>query len=159
MIHHRILIGLIWVTSLVGLGAMFVGCSNDAHLSGLVPARGVVTHNGIPVDGASIIFIPTGTMSGEQRSASATSGSNGEFEMMTLHPRDGVFPGEYTVLISKNVPDRVLTEEELSRSIGVAPPTFTNMLPSRYSNLDLTPLSITIEGRRGNTAITFELTD
>jgi hypothetical protein len=32
--------------------------------------------------------------------------------MMPLQPQDGVFPGKYKVVISKNVPEKVYTFEE-----------------------------------------------
>ena len=157
---HRILPGLVWGLVLT-LAVCSAGCGKTGQLSGLVPAKGVVTYKGAPVEGATIMFIPTGgSTSSEQRSASATTEADGTFVVMTLQPKDGIFPGQYKVVITKLVPDKVYTEEELkaSNGMGIAPPTFTNKLPAKYADQKSTPESITFD-KKGNTNIVFELTD
>ena len=156
--QHRILAGLV----LIGVGMSAIGCGNNTHLSGLVPAGGIVKYNGEPAEGVSVLFIPDGTETSGQRTASALSDSKGEFRMMTLHPQDGAFPGKYKVVITKEVPDREFTPQELeemeTRTKGIAPPTFKNLLPAIYAKPETTPLDITLE-RRGDKNIVFELTN
>ena len=156
---HRILPGLVWGL-IFALTVFSTGCGNKNGLSGLVPAKGVVTYKGSPVEGATLLFVPAGTASSEQRSASATTEADGTFVVMTLQPKDGIFPGQYKVVITKLVPDKVYTEEELkaSNGKGIAPPKFTNKLPAKYADQTKTPESITFD-KKGNTNIVLELTD
>ena len=157
MKQHRILVGLIFAV----LGISIVGCGdNKTHLSGLVPAKGNVTYNGSPLEGASVIFIPDDAATPQQRSAAGLTDSNGKFIVMTLQPDDGIFPGNYKVTVTKKMPDREITQEEHEsrKSTGMVAPKFIDTLPAKYAKVESTPLSITFE-KKGNTAIVFELTD
>ena len=153
-----------WVCGGVLLTAslFFSGCGKPGQLAGLVPAKGAVKYNGAVVEGATIAFIPDGTQESEQRTASALSDAEGKFAMMTLQPEDGAFPGTYKVLISKAVPDRVYTQEEVQgffrQGMPTPMPSYTHHLPEKYSKWDSTPLSITL-GKKGDKNIVFELAD
>lgn len=153
--NYRISMGLILVAALVSS----IGCGKAGHLSGLVPAKGVVTYKGSPVEGATVMFIPDGAESLGQRTASAMTDAEGKFVTMTLQPEDGIFPGPYKVTIKQDVPDKVYTKEELeAHPMGLPAPTYTNKLPAKYADAKSTPLSITLE-KKGDTGIMFELTD
>ena len=156
--RHQIFSGLTWGLVLV-TAVTFAGCGKGNGLSGLVPAKGVIKYNGLPVEGATVTFVPDGATSSEQRTASATSDSNGRFEVMTLQPKDGIFPGQYKVLVKKLAPDKVYTKEDFAANPkGLAPPKYTNQLPAKYADQKSTPESIVFD-KKGNTNIALELTD
>ena len=142
----------------------FVGCGSGANLSGVVPAMGVVTYKGAPVEGATVSFLPdtSVTSSTEQRPATAKTDASGKFAMMTLQPKDGAFPGTYKVVIAKRIPEKVYTQEELQAFFRQGKPTpipkETNELPEQYGDLKTTPLDITLEAK-GNRSIVFDLSD
>lgn len=158
--QHQMTVRPIWGLVLVFAGVSLIGCSGGStNLSGLVPVKGVVKYNGAPVEGASVMFLPDGGATAQQRSASGTTDSHGEFALMTLQPKDGIFPGNYKVVVSKMAPDKVLSREQLEdRSLRTGPPTFTNKLPKKYETKESTPLSMTFE-KKGNKEIVLELTD
>src|SRR5262245_39083868 len=82
---------------------MFRGCGLLALLlltgcgsSGPARVRGVVKLDGEPVAGAAVTFVaqdPGG------RHAYGSTNENGEFELSTTKPGDGVLPGKYKVVI------------------------------------------------------------
>jgi len=144
-----------------------MGCGNASQLSGLVPAKGVVLYKNTPVEGASLTFFPEFAASDagnstEQRPATAVTDASGRFTMMTLQPDDGVFPGQYTVVITKNIPERVYTNEEMQQFFRQGRPTpipeSKNELPNQYSTPKTSPLKINL-AQKGDKAIKFELAD
>jgi len=154
MIHrHRILTGGILVVMVISV----IGCGKNSniHLSGLVPAKGVVKYNDSPVEGATVLFVPDGTVTTEQRTASGLTDAKGGFVVMTLQPEDGIFPGNYKVTVTKETTNVPLPKQ--GERTGPAPK-FTNQLPAKYAVLATTPLSITFE-QKGNKNIVFDLTD
>ncbi|MDR0520551.1 MAG: DUF4198 domain-containing protein [Planctomycetaceae bacterium] len=75
------------------------GCgSSSTNIAGLVPAAGTVTLNGQPLADAGITFVPTEL---SRRAAGAKTDAAGKFTVSTLNPSDGIAPGEYRVVISK----------------------------------------------------------
>ena len=76
-----------------------VGCG-DGKLR-TEPVRGVVTLDGVPLEGASVSFIPKNE--GEGIASFGLTDANGEYRLQTLAGRvdAGTLPGEYTVTISK----------------------------------------------------------
>jgi hypothetical protein len=75
------------------LGFVLIGCAGPGTKS----VRGVVTLEGMPVAGATVLFMPDGQDGG--RPASGFTSSDGEFRLMTYKPDDGALPGNYRVLI------------------------------------------------------------
>ncbi|MDR1958042.1 MAG: DUF4198 domain-containing protein [Planctomycetaceae bacterium] len=148
---------------LIGLIVLFpAGCTQNG-LSGLAPASGVVLYDGKPVEGALVLFVPDGGANvPEQRPASAETDVNGKFVMMTLQPKDGVFPGKYKVVITKNIPEKVYTFEETQEFFRRGRPTPVpkshNHLPEKYADAQTTPLEITLE-IKGNKTLKYELQD
>ena len=150
---------------LLGLGLFCSpGCGDANRLPGLVPARGVVLYKNAPVEGATLTFFPEAAAAGssEQRPATAVSDASGQFTMMTLQPNDGVFPGQYTVVITKNIPERVYTNEEMQEFFRQGRPTpipvTKNELPEVYASPETSPLKIDLN-QKGNKALKFELVD
>ncbi|MDO4585881.1 MAG: carboxypeptidase-like regulatory domain-containing protein [Planctomycetia bacterium] len=143
---------------LVLTSGLFVGCQKS-KLKGLVPAEGVVTHNGTPVEGALVTFGPK-TATGEAAGATGITDAQGKFKMMTLDPGDGVYPGEYFITVSKNIIEGGLSREDDwarmndksgEREKAETPEqTVTHMLPRQYEEIGMSGLEIVIppEGKK-----------
>jgi hypothetical protein len=83
--------------AIVLLGLLgLAGCSGAK--SKTYPVEGVVTEDGVPVDGATVTFNPT-TEGGVI--ATGRTDSKGEFHLTTYTSGDGAVAGEYAVTISK----------------------------------------------------------
>ncbi|MGH7202173.1 MAG: carboxypeptidase-like regulatory domain-containing protein, partial [Planctomycetaceae bacterium] len=54
-------------------------------------------YNEQPVEGATVVFIPTGHKHG----ATAQTDAEGKFQLRTYEPGDGAVPGNYKVTIRK----------------------------------------------------------
>jgi len=84
-----------WVQAalLCALCMVIAGC-NRSGLD-LAPVEGVVKHNGAPVEGAGVLFLPpTGPM------AMGTTDAEGRFILTTAN-HEGALIGEHRVIISK----------------------------------------------------------
>jgi hypothetical protein len=71
------------------------GCGGKGRLH---PVEGVVTLNGTPVEGATVMFVPEGDK-GEH--AHGLTDAAGHFTLKTNN-QNGVYPGKYKVLVSKS---------------------------------------------------------
>lgn len=137
--------------SLVGAG--LVGCSK-ARIKGLVPVEGVVTLNGEPVSGATIMFAPKKhDPSRPKGSAQAVTDASGKFKMTTLDPGDGVFPGDYYVTVTKDRFEGGLSLEEVKRQhenpelrddASEPEQTLIRELPDKYADINSSGLDQTI---------------
>jgi hypothetical protein len=133
--------------------AMF-GCQQKSHLNGLVPCEGKVTFQGEACAGARISFSPTGN-EGSQRAASGITDSSGAFKMTTLQPNDGVFPGEYTVIITKY--EFLKTENKPLKDNEESPPLKQeNKLPAKYADAQKSGLTMIVP-ESGKKDVLFEL--
>ena len=135
-----------YFTVLTALCAVLCGCDRTPRLTGLVNASGTLTHEGNPVEGASIMFAPAPGSSADNRAASAKTDASGRFTLMTLVPGDGAFPGTYRVMVNK-------TEAAgggAIESTGDAPTRFSDdrtridYLPQKYRNPETSGIEITI---------------
>ena len=135
-----------------------VGCNQSLQLTGLVPASGTVIFDGAPVEGATVIFIPVSSEGTEMRSASATTGANGKFTLMTLQPADGAYPGSYKVTVEKTETTGELRVEETpdGRSNLIDTQMITDLLPLKYGDSGATDLMVEIPAK-GNKDILLEL--
>ncbi len=137
--------------SLVGAG--LVGCSK-ARIKGLVPVEGVVTLNGEPVSGATVMFAPKKhDPSRPKGSAQAVTDASGKFKMSTLDPGDGVFPGDYYVTVTKDRVEGGLSLEEVKRQhenpelrddASEPEQTLVRELPDKYADINSSGLDQTI---------------
>ena len=140
------------------LGVILIGCGGR----GTTPVRGVITLEGTPVAGATVLFMPEGQDS--SRPASGFTSSDGTFRLTTSKPDDGALPGKYRVLIQKTeaakdpgAAERSALErarakiEEKSLQKRRKP-----TLPESYARFETTPLrcSVPVTG-----AVTFDLRD
>jgi hypothetical protein len=117
---------------------------------GTTPVRGVLTLEGTPVAGATVLFMPDGQDRG--RPASGFTLSDGMFQLTTYNPNDGALPGKYRVLIQKtdaakdqraaerSAMERAKAKFEGKSLQGVRKPT----LPAVYAKFDTTPLRCTV---------------
>ena len=139
--------------------SVLVGCGGETELGGTAAVTGTVTHNGQPVEGATVTFSPTG----EGRAASGTTGADGRFTLTTLMADDGAMPGAYNVGISKTETQGAMTAEESEAYLQQhnqppPPPVTKEVLPAKYKNPLQSGLTATVsEGTENN--FTFELAD
>jgi len=133
------------------------GCQGSS-LPGLAPVSGVVTLDGNPIDGATVVFIPRDFST--QRNAFALTNTSGSFRMTTVKENDGVLPGTYIVTVTKHEKSgQVIKLDEYDVETGEQL-TFepsVNRLPAVYENEASTPLEITVS-KGGTKTATFELT-
>ena len=132
--------------------ALVGGCSK-ARLEGLVPAEGVVTLNGEPVEGATVMFAPKKIDPSRPRgSAQALTDAAGKFKLTTLDPGDGVFPGDYYVTVTKDRVEGGMSLDEVKRrrenpdSADEPAPeqTLVRELPDQYADINSSGLDQTI---------------
>ena len=131
------------------------GCSGGGNLPRTVPARGVVTLDGKPVEAAQVVLVPdppgTGAVGGF-----GASDTNGRFSLRAFDAKDGVIPGAYKVQVSKTIRTKL---------DGPAPATMDGGdnvkyefgVPGKYTGIETSGLSCKIADN-GNTDLKFELT-
>jgi len=90
-----------------------------------VPARGVVTIGGGPVEGATVIFSAVA----RDISATATTDKDGRFTLRTYQPGDGAVVGSHRVAIEKTTEVINLPADPEG---NVPPPQITHHLPERF---------------------------
>ncbi len=129
-----------FVCYLAGLSA-FLGCNSaGGNLPKTVPATGVVTLDGKPVDGAQVVLVPAGQ---EATGATAVTDSSGRFALRAYPEKDGAIPGEYKVQVSKTI--QVKVEGAAKGSVdGGDPVRFEYGVPAKYTGFKSSGLSVTI---------------
>lgn len=113
------------------------------------PAKvtGMVTLDGKPLAGATIVFTPQ-----KGRSASGVTDGQGRYSLSTSAQDDGAPPGVYRVTITADSQDPAKPNEAQSKRGAAGKPA----IPARYSNPATTGL--TTEIRPGANVFDFELT-
>jgi hypothetical protein len=130
------------------------GCgSGGGNLPRTVPAMGVVTLDGKPVDGAQVVLVPAndGTTTG----AYGITNSSGHFSLRAFEQKDGAIPGEYKVQVSKTV--QVKMEGAKGSLDGGDPVRYDFGVPSKYTGAKTSGLSVSIPDA-GNRDINLTLT-
>ena len=117
------------------LALPLLSACNQQGTPGCVPAAGIVTLNGEPVEEASVIFAPQDTTGAQ--SASAKTDKNGKFVVTTVKPGDGMLPGEYLVLITKTTVSGEKSKDGDDRQI-------VNHLPPKYGSKGTSDLKVSI---------------
>jgi hypothetical protein len=126
------------------------GCgSPGANLPKTVPATGVVTLDGKPVDGAQVVIVPAGD---GKNGANAVTNASGHFSLRAYPEKDGAIPGDYRVQVSKTV--EVKLPGKLDGGDAVR---FDYGVPGKYTTADKSGLKVTIP-EVGNRDIKLELT-
>jgi hypothetical protein len=128
---------------LLTLWIVFIGCSSsDKRNRSVEYVEGIVTMDGVPLDNASIQFIPKTEGKGE--SAGGYTDAQGKYTLSSLNGSSGkgALAGEYIVLISKtiSVPISKVKYEE-----GEAPPEeLKQLVPAIYKNRDKPFFTVTV---------------
>ncbi len=122
----------------------FTGCGSNNPPT--YPVRGTVTYRGQPVAVAQVMFNPDAG-----RSASAVTENDGTFTLTTFATGDGALVGVHRVTIAKveSLPARDPANPYGARA--------KSLLPARYGNLELTPL--TEEVKKGKNEFRFDLAE
>jgi hypothetical protein len=131
--------------------AMFLnsGC-NHSGLSGLVVCKGRVTLDTVPLEGATVTLIPNIeniTEENKQRNAFSVTDSAGRFAMTTLKENDGVYPGQYWVIITKyEQSGELIKTGEIDPETGkdIMFEKSVNRLPTIYENYRESQLRVTV---------------
>jgi len=90
-------LGSLLVVALLA-SVLAIGCGQQgADRPKTVPVTGTVTHNGEPVEGATVAFQPVGGSKG----AVGVTDASGKYALTTFESDDGAVPGEYKVKVFK----------------------------------------------------------
>jgi len=147
------------IASVASLVFVVSGCGEGVDKSkagrpATVNAKGSVTFNGKPLDGAVIVLAPK--KSGGV-AASGISDANGNFDLQAFPPDSGAVPGDYHVIITKmSTPPQTLHEGGSDGSIPGAPS--VSLIPKKYGRPDQSKLSVNIPDS-GTESLKFELKD
>jgi hypothetical protein len=115
------------------------GCTR----SGLAPVRGVVKLDGMPLAGASVLFL---AQDDGGRDARGGTDAEGVFRLSTFQPNDGALPGKYKVVVQLPAPTRTggtaapspLAAQRAANAGSPERPAI--LVPAKYSQPDQTIL-------------------
>jgi hypothetical protein len=144
--------------------AGFTGCSGSSEHPPTYPVSGTVTWKGQPLEGATLVFIPSDE---KGESAAAKSDAQGKFEVTTFKQGDGARPGEYRVRVSKyeevkrDPKAKNLTYEEEQAAPDFDPtarptPPPKNLLPKKYESESSSGITHTVTESPTTLNITIE---
>lgn len=149
------------------LAALFLsGCSQEDEWTRKQPATvsadGIVTLDGKPVDGASIIIAP---IAPGQHAANALTDGTGRFSLAAFPSKPGAVPGSYKVRVAKTVevsaePVKIDLGEDAAHAAAEssgANVTWINVLPEKYANPETSGITVEIP-TEGVKNMTIELT-
>jgi hypothetical protein len=128
------------------LAVVMTGCGGK----GTTPVQGVVTLEGTPVAGATVLFMPDSQDEG--RPASGFTLPDGTFRLTTYRTDDGALPGPYRVLVQKTeaakdrgAAERSVMERAKDKLEGeTLQRNRKPSLPPAYAKFDTTPLRCTV---------------
>ncbi len=133
---------------------VILGCGGPSDKYKVVQVKGLVTLDGQPVEGASVMFLP---QSAEGAAAAATTGADGRYTLQTAGAtRPGAVPGSYNVTIIKQVVTETGSDgKAVPKGMQVASPTPTtqskNHLPAKYGNPTQSGFTATVSESGANT--------
>jgi Domain of unknown function (DUF6795) len=137
---------------LIGLSAA-LGCgSAGGKLPKTVPASGVVTLDGKPVDGAQVVIVPAGE---GKTGADGVTDASGHFSLRAYREKDGAIPGEYKVQVSKTIEVRLSGAK--GSLDGGDPVRYEHAVPAKYTGYKTSGLTVSIPDA-GKRDIKLELT-
>jgi hypothetical protein len=135
-------------------GGLLLGCNSaGSNLPRTVPAAGLVTLDGKPVDGAQVVLVtpPGQGVTG----ASGVTDSSGHFELRAYPEKPGAIPGDYKVQVSKTI--QVKIEGAKGSVDGGDPVRYDYGVPAKYTDFKKSGLSVNIPDT-GNKDIKLALT-
>ncbi len=109
------------------------------------PASGVVTMNGTPVGGVSILL----RLKTDDISASAVSSKDGSFQLTTYEENDGAVEGEYDIVVYKNDSKKPSESADSKEVDTVSESNIT--IPVKYTIFEQSGLTTTITPEGSNT--------
>ena len=158
ILQRRGLLARPWCLALVLVAA---GCSKyhedkwSRDWPARVPAGGVVTYLGTPVEKATVVLSIRRDDKNKSYNASGTTDSAGKFVLRTFRPNDGAVVGTHKVQIQK------ITFSERPKDLPPMAdftPVETSHLPKRYGSPDSSGLTAEVTEKGPNQFI-FELND
>jgi hypothetical protein len=135
-----------------------VGCGGTvdktkAGRPATVTAKGSVTYNGNPLEGAIVVLSPKKA----GPAAQAMSDANGNFDLQAFPPDPGAVPGDYIVIITKmSTPEQKIIPGGSDGST-TGPPAHS-LIPKKYGRPDQSKLTANIPAG-GTESLKFELKD
>jgi hypothetical protein len=139
------------------VAAVGCGASVDKSKAGrpsTVTAKGSVTYNSKPLEGAIIVLSPK---QAGGLAASGVSDAEGNFDLQAFPPDPGAVPGDYSVIITKMSTPPQQTNLEGGDGSNSGPPA-VSLIPKKYSRPDQSKLSANIPAA-GTDSLKFELKD
>lgn len=133
----RILLLVVMFLGIAGCGKSIEQASSSAS--------GKITLDGKPLTSGTLNFYPAN----EGNSAFATINSDGTFTVNTSAGTNGLEPGDYSVVVSYEVPSVI--DDEGTEVPGVNP------IPARFRNEEVPEISITVP-KSGTDALNIDLT-
>jgi len=136
------------------------GSGADADRPARTPVSGKVTHNGDPVEGATVVLSPTAQGG---KPASGLTDASGMYTLRTFETDDGAIAGEYKVTVTKlkvsasstvSEDDHNYDHEAADDEAGPE-----HLLPEKYSSAASTDLTATIPAEGEVTDLNFDLVD
>jgi hypothetical protein len=119
-----------------------------------VTAKGSISYNGKPLDGAIIVINPK---QGNSPAASSVSDADGNFDLQAFPPDPGAVAGDYSVIVTKmSTPEQKFSAEGSDGSSS-GPPA-VSLIPKKYSRPDQSKLTVTIPAE-GTESLKLELKD
>lgn len=135
--------------------AIASGCSSsDSKIPEVVPAKGEVTYQDKPVEGADVVFTSSAP---DGKPARGRTDTQGKFSLKTYidpqHDLDGAIPGDYQVIVTKkDVSATPMTAEQMTKmgaeGKSMEPP--KDMLPAKYAIAQQSGLKETVKKGQAN---------
>jgi hypothetical protein len=130
-----------WLAVVITYGPLLVVAAGCGTPNSRVPAVGIVTLDGAPVEGATVAFFPDVNSPGQGGFAKA--GPDGRFEIAYPGTGTGLVPGTYRVTVTK--PPGNMPRKSEDDTLIDAPIRSGGGIPGRYANPENTPLRVTVE--------------
>jgi hypothetical protein len=133
---------LSWGALFAALALAGTGCGKND----LTKVQGIATLDGKPIENALITFVPG--QAGSGKIATGRTGPDGSFQLTTMTPNDGAFPGEYLVTVQYEegyeVPPGGNMKEAKAAAVKVRQQKTKKapkyVVPAQYSDAGKTPL-------------------
>lgn len=126
------------------VAATIAGCGRP---DGLVPVSGTVTMDGVPLEGAFVMFHPQPGVNGN--GGNASTDATGKFTMRSPQGKRGIFPGDYSITVSRRKPTAQQEEQMKEAKARGRPPMIgmedmPELLPQAYTRPQTSPLRASV---------------
>jgi hypothetical protein len=144
------------IVAVVGLSVLFVGCAGGVgDRPKVAPVSGKVTQKGKPLTGGDVMFTPSGGPEGASgHIATGQIGTDGSYTLTTFNTGDGAVLGKHKVtVVARETADLRKMNELKGGAIAYKLP--KSLVPPKYTKVDTTPLTYTVDD--GRNTINIEL--